>query len=90
MKKILLLISLITVSCSSNPDYDSNLDLAKKWVQAFETGDIELWKEVVSEDIQDVAPMYGMGRVGYDASFQVADFYVKNYTDVKFNEPVWL
>ena len=90
MKKILLLISLIAVSCSSNPDYDANLDLAKKWVQAFETGDIELWKEVVSEDVQDVAPMYGMGRVGYDASFQVADFYVKNYTDVKFNEPVWL
>ena len=57
MKKILLLISLITVSCSSNPDYDSNLDLAKKWVQAFETGDIELWKEVVSEDVQDVATM---------------------------------
>ena len=37
MKKILLLISLIAVSCSSNPDYDANLDLAKKWVQAFET-----------------------------------------------------
>jgi len=52
MKKILLLISLIAVSCSSNPDYDANLDLAKKWVQAFETGDIELWKEVVSEDVK--------------------------------------
>ena len=74
MKKLLLFISLVAVSCSTNPDYDSNLELAKKWVQAFETGDIELWKEVVSEDIQDIAPMYGMGRVGYDASFQVADF----------------
>ncbi|MDA7730904.1 hypothetical protein N8867_01780 [Flavobacteriaceae bacterium] len=29
MKKILLLISLIAVSCSSNPEYDSNLELAK-------------------------------------------------------------
>jgi ketosteroid isomerase-like protein/quinol monooxygenase YgiN len=90
MKKLLLLISLIAVSCSSNPESDSNLELAQKWVQAFETGDIELWKEVVSKDVQDVSPMYGMGRVGYDASFQVADFYVKNYTDVKFNDPVWL
>lgn len=92
MKKLFLLLSIVLfVSCStSNPDYDANLVLAKKWVQAFETGDIELWKEVVSEDIQDIAPMYGMGRVGYDASFQVADFYVKNYTNVKFNEPVWL
>ena len=91
MKKFkLLLIGILFVSCDSNPDYQSNLAVAKKWVQAFEDGNIDLWKEVVSEDVQDIAPMYGMGRVDYNSSLQVAEFYVQNYTDVKFNDPVWL
>ena len=34
--------------------------------------------------------MYGMGMVDYETSLQVAEFYVQNYTDVKFNDPVWL
>ena len=34
--------------------------------------------------------MYGMGEINYEASKQIAEFYVNNYTDVKFNDPVWL
>ncbi len=91
MKKLILLfVGILFVSCNSNPDYEKNLATAKKWVQAFEDGNIDLWKEVVSEDVQDVAPMYGMGQVDYNTSLQVAEFYVQNYTDVKFNDPVWL
>jgi len=91
MKKFkLLLIGILFVSCDSNPDYQSNLAVAKKWVQAFEDQNIELWKEAVSEDLQDIAPMYGMGMVDYETSLQVAEFYIQNYTDVKFNDPVWL
>ena len=91
MKKFkLLLIGILFVSCDSNPDYQSNLAVAKKWVQAFEDGNIDLWKEAVSEDLQDIAPMYGMGMVDYETSLQVAEFYIQNYTDVKFNDPVWL
>ena len=45
-------------------------------------------KEAVSEDLQDVAPVYGMGTVDYETSLQVAEFYVA--ADVKFNEAVWL
>ncbi len=67
------------MSCSTNPDYQNNLKLAKKWVQAFETSNVELWKEVVSEELVDVAPMYGMGQVDYKTSLQVAEFYVQNY-----------
>ena len=51
---------------------------------------MELWEEVVSEDVVDVAPMYGMGQIDYAASKQIAEFYVNSYTDVKFNNPVWL
>ena len=87
---ILLLLGLIVMSCSTNPNYQNNLKLAKKWVQAFETSNVELWKEVVSEELIDIAPMYGMGQVDYKTALQVAEFYVQNYTDVKFNDPVWL
>ena len=91
MKKFkLILIVILFVSCDSNPDYQSNLAVAKKWVQAFEDQNIELWKEAVSEDLQDIAPMYGMGMVDYETSLEVAEFYIQNYTDVKFNDPVWL
>ena len=91
MKKIILLfVGILFVGCDSNPKYESNLAVAKKWVQAFEDQNIELWKEAVSEDLQDIAPMYGMGMVDYETSLQVAEFYIQNYTDVKFNDPVWL
>ena len=91
MKKIILLLAgILFVGCDSNPKYESNLAVAKKWVQAFEDQNIELWKEAVSEDLQDIAPMYGMGMVDYETSLQVAEFYIQNYTDVKFNDPVWL
>ena len=91
MKKIILLLAgILFVGCDSNLKYESNLAVAKKWVQAFEDQNIELWKEAVSEDLQDIAPMYGMGMVDYETSLQVAEFYIQNYTDVKFNDPVWL
>tara|TARA_B100001063_G_C16690480_1_gene516779 strand:- start:104 stop:892 length:789 start_codon:yes stop_codon:yes gene_type:complete len=91
MKKIILLFTiLLFIACDSNPKYESNLAVAKKWVQAFEDANIDLWKEAVSEDLQDVAPMYGMGTVDYETSLQVAEFYINNYTDVKFNDAVWL
>jgi quinol monooxygenase YgiN len=91
MKKIILILAgILFVGCDSNPKYESNLAVAKKWVQSFEDQNIELWKEAVSEDLQDIAPMYGMGMVDYETSLQVAEFYIQNYTDVKFNDPVWL
>ena len=92
MKKILYTTLLfIVASCSTtHPDYEANKKLAQKWVETFETGNIELWEEVVSKDVVDISPMYGMGEINYEASKQIAEFYVNNYTDVKFNDPVWL
>ena len=92
MKNFLILaLALLVLSCSTNnPTYEENLTLAKKWIEAFETGNIDLWKEVVSENLVDVAPMYGMGEVDYNTSLQVAEFYVQNYSNVKFKNQVWL
>ena len=91
MKKLLFIISVMFFyGCNTNSDYQANLELAKKWVQVFENGDIELWKEIMSEDLRDQAPLYGMGEVDYATSQQIAEFYVNSYTDVKFNDPMWL
>ena len=91
MKKLLFIISVMFFyGCNTNPDYQANLELAKKWVQVFENGDIELWKEIMSEDLRDQAPLYGMGEVDYATSKQIAEFYINSYTDVKFNDPMWL
>ena len=90
MKKMILIIGLLVMSCSTNPDYSNNLKLAKKWVQAFETSNLDLWKEVVSQELVDAAPMYGMGQVDYQTSLGIAEFYVQNYTNVKFENSVWL
>ena len=91
MRKLLIIASIfLFYGCNTNPDYKANLELAKKWVQVFENQDIELWKEIMSEDLLDQAPLYGMGEVDYATSQQIAEFYINNYTDVKFNDPVWL
>ena len=59
MKKIILITFCIALfGCNQS----QNVIFAKKWVQAFETSNVELWKEVVSEDLMDVSPMYGMGH----------------------------
>ena len=92
MKQILMLITVLIVGCNtvSNNDYEANKMLAEKWVKAFETNNLNLWKEVVSEDLTDIAPLYGMGQVDYEQSLQIAEFYVGNYINVKFNDAIWL
>ena len=74
---LILVLGLLVLSCSTNnPTYEENLTLAKKWIEAFETGNIDLWKEVVSENLVDVAPMYGMGEVDYNTSLQQESLYL--------------
>ena len=48
MKKILFIfLGILVLSCSTNPDYQNNLKLAKKWVQAFEKPkDFSDWKKL--------------------------------------------
>ncbi len=92
MKKLLLMVCLVVFfGCeTSHKDYEANKKVAQQWVKAFETSNFDLWKEVVSEDLLDQAPMYGMGQVNYDVSAQVAEFYTNNYRNVKFHNDTWL
>ena len=64
MRKLLIIASVfLFYGCNTNPAYQANLELAKKWVQVFENEDIELWEEIMSDDLLDQAPLYGMGEV---------------------------
>ena len=67
MKQVLLLITILIIGCNTvsnnNKNYETNKALAEKWIQTFETGNLDLWKDVVSKDLLDVAPLYGMGQV---------------------------
>ena len=53
MKKgILLLLSIVLTSCqTSHKDYEANKALAEKWVETFETENMDLWDEVVSKAV---------------------------------------
>lgn len=87
----LLFISLILFSCSQqNPEFESNKALAQKWIQSFENNDLDLWKEVVSEDVTDQSPVYGAGLLDYNGSIQTAQFYINNFKNIKFIDAVWL
>tara|TARA_B100001996_G_C18661451_1_gene593249 strand:- start:218 stop:1042 length:825 start_codon:yes stop_codon:yes gene_type:complete len=93
MKKILLLlVSVILYNCtpSVKKEYESNKAIAQKWVQAFETNNLDLWKEAVSEDLKDQSPLYGAGVLDYNASLNVAEFYINNYRDIRFTKAIWL
>ena len=94
MKKIFLLATLgLFISCSNvqNPDYQANVEITKKWIEVFETQNFDLLTEIVSEDITATAPIYGMGQVGYDTYMNdIGKFYTDNFSNVKFNNPVFL
>ena len=64
---------------SHHPDYEANKALAQKWVKVFEDRDIDLYKEIMSKDLRDQAPLYGMGEVDYETSLQIAEFYINSY-----------
>jgi quinol monooxygenase YgiN len=73
-----------------NKMFEENKAIAQKWVQAFEKNDLSLWEESVSKDLKDQAPMYGVGEIDYNASKQIAEFYISSYKNIRFNNPVWL
>lgn len=84
-------VVLVLASCSpQNHNYEANKAIAQQWVRAFETSNIDLWTEVMSEDVVDQSPLYGVGEVNYEGSKQIAMFYINNYRNVSFTKAVWL
>ena len=92
----LLLLSLIVIlsSCTQSDNlalYNTNLSIAKKAMSCYETPtDFETFKSLISEDVKHQSPMYGQGLVDYDGVLGQASFYMQGFTNVKFENAVWL
>ena len=88
----MILIALFMISCDNDNGYSENVKAVKKVVSAFELGDIEIWKEAVSEDLVYSPPMYGTAENSgnYESALAQAEFYINNFENIKFTNPVYL
>jgi ketosteroid isomerase-like protein len=63
MKKLLILIMMITLSsCTGvqqNPDFDKNVELAKTWFDTFTSEDYDATAALMSEDVEWQGCFYG-------------------------------
>ena len=91
-KNILLILSLLIISCGQDNGYSENVKVVKKLVTAFEKGDVEIWKEVTSKDLVHTPPAYGTeeNSGNYDSALAQAEFYINNFDNIKFTKPVYL
>ena len=87
----MILIALFMISCDNDNGYSENVKAVKKVVSAFELGDVEIWKEAVSENLVYSPPMYGTAEnSGTMILLAQAEFYINNFENIKFNNPVYL
>lgn len=95
MKKVILLCTIIAMAaCKPTPDlsvYKTNQLLAEKFLNTYVSPtDYDTFTSMIADDIEHQSPMYGQGIVGKDAVFAQANFYMNNFSEVTFNNPVWL
>jgi hypothetical protein len=94
MRNLLLSLIIVLSACTQSDNlalYNTNLEIAKKAMSCYETPtDFETFKSLVSEDVKHQSPMYGQGLVDYDGVLGQASFYMQGFTNVKFENAVWL
>ncbi len=95
MKKIVsLCLVLMTMACNQAADlsvYEANKVLAEKFINTYVSPtDYATFTSMVADDIEHQSPMYGQGIVGKEAVYAQANFYMNNFSEVTFNNPVWL
>lgn len=96
MKKIILLVALASlgIACEQQPDlsvYEANKALAEEIMNSYVSPtDYDFFANHIADDIVHVSPMYGKGEVGKEAVLEQAQFYMNNFENVTFNDPVWL
>lgn len=95
MKKLFLFCTVIaTMACNQTPDlniYKANKVLAEKFLNTYVSPtDYKTFTSMIADDIEHQSPMYGQGIVGKDAVFEQANFYMNNFSEVSFNNAVWL
>lgn len=95
MKNLFLLcIAALMIGCNQAADlsvYKANQSLAEKFLNTYVSPtDYDTFVSMIADDIQHQSPMYGQGIVGKDAVYEQAKFYMNNFSDVSFNNAVWL
>ena len=94
MRYIWLSLIVILSACSQSDDmtlYKSNLEVVKKAIACYETPqDYETFVSLIDENVQHQSPMYGQGMVGYEGVLGQAKFYMEGFSDVVFENPIWL
>ena len=94
MRYIWLSLIVILSACSQTEDmtlYKSNLEIVQKAMACFETPqDYETYVSLIDENVQHQSPMYGQGIVGYEGVLGQAKFYMEGFSDVAFENAIWL
>ena len=94
MRYVWLSLIVILSACSQADDmtlYKSNLEVVKKAMACYETPqDYETFVSLIDENVQHQSPMYGQGIVGYEGVLGQAKFYMEGFSDVVFENPMWL
>ena len=94
MRYIWLSLIVILSACSQSDDmtlYKSNLEVVKKAMACYETPqDYETFVSLIDVNVQHQSPMYGQGIVGYEGVLGQAKFYMEGFSDVVFENPIWL
>ena len=94
MRYILISLIFVLSACTQTDNlalYKTNLEVVKKAMSCYETPqDYETFVSLIHEDVQHQSPMYGQGSVSYEGVLGQAKFYMEGFSDVAFENPVWL
>jgi hypothetical protein len=94
MKNLLLGLIVVLSACSQPDDlalYKTNLEIAKNAIACYEyPADFETFKSLIHPEIKHQSPMYGQGMVGYEDVMGQANFYMGGFTNVTFENQLWL
>ena len=85
---------VILSACTQSDDlalYKTNLEIVQKAMACYETPqDYETFASLVHADVEHQSPVYGQGKVGYDGVLGQAKFYMEGFSNVAFENAVWL
>ena len=85
---------VILSACTQTDDlalYKTNLEIVQKAMACYETPqDFETFASLVHADVEHQSPVYGQGKVGYDGVLGQAKFYMEGFSNVAFENAVWL
>lgn len=92
MKNIYLLLfsTILFVGCNTNPNYEKNLETAKKLFELHGEEDLDAQLALISKDIESTTAFYGAESVGYDQYVIMLKGYHAAFDDIKYTANVWL